>query len=53
VAGIVGVGGWLAFNLLMYGFVATGLVVVAVVAAMAWSALVFGIDSPFASLVAS
>ncbi|MEW2144406.1 hypothetical protein AB0869_16510 [Micromonospora vinacea] len=53
VATLVGHGGRMAFNLLIYGFTTPGLVVVAVVAAMAGSAVVFGIDGPFAGLVAS
>jgi hypothetical protein len=53
VAAVVGRGGRLAFGLLLYGFTAPGLVMVAVVAAMAGSAVVFGIDGPFAGLVAS
>lgn len=53
VATLVGHGGRMAFNLLVYGFTTPGLVVVAVVAAMAGSAVVFGIDGPFAGLVAS
>ncbi|MEU4475580.1 alpha/beta hydrolase [Micromonospora sp. NPDC023888] len=53
VASLVGRGGRLAFDLLVYGFAAPGLVMVAVAAAMAGSAVVFGIDGPFAGLVAS
>ncbi|MBM0231131.1 hypothetical protein JNW91_04095 [Micromonospora sp. STR1_7] len=53
VAGFVGRGGQLAVNLLLYAFGAPGLVMVAVAAAMAGSAVVFGIDGPFAGLVAS
>jgi hypothetical protein len=53
VATLVGRGGQWAFTLLLYGFTAPGLVMVAVVAAMAGSAVVFGVDGPFAGLVAS
>ncbi|MEV4118711.1 hypothetical protein [Micromonospora sp. NPDC049645] len=53
VSAVTGHGGRFAINLLLYGFTAPGLAMVAVVAAMAGSAVVFGIDGPFAGLVAS
>jgi hypothetical protein len=53
VVSFVGRGQWVVPGLLLYGFTAAGLVIVAAVAAMAGSAVVFGIDGPFAELVAS
>jgi hypothetical protein len=44
--------GRLAFNLLLYGFTLPGFVVLAVVTAMVGSAVVFGVDGPFVSLIA-
>jgi hypothetical protein len=52
-ASVIGRGGRLASYLLIYGFAAPGLVMVVVVAAMAGSAVVFGVDGPFAGLVVS
>jgi hypothetical protein len=53
VATVVGRGGRLAYGLLLYGFAPAGLLVVAMAAAMAGAAVVFGIDGPFAGLVVS
>ncbi|MFI6071688.1 hypothetical protein ACIA5C_08875 [Actinoplanes sp. NPDC051343] len=53
VATVAGRGGRLAYGLLLHGFAPAGLLVVAVAAAMAGAAVVFGIDGPFAGLVVS